>query len=78
MATYSFPNFKVQIQDPIITVHQFLDRYDGTGIISMCLQVGEGLDSTKFIVDLAYTYVSELTKAQRLTWALDELVQYEV
>jgi len=78
MATYSFPNFNIQIQSPTVTVCQFLDRCDGTGIISVMLQLDQAPTGTRFIVDLDYTYTTERTKAERLTWALNELIQYEV
>ena len=78
MATYSFPNFNIKIQSPNITICQFIDRFDGTGIVSVPLQLDSSPNNTRFIVDLAYTYTTELTKAERLTWALAELVQYEV
>jgi hypothetical protein len=77
--TYEFDDFQIQIHAPIITVHQFIDNMDGTGLVSILLSLGASPNNTRFVVELeGFTYTGNPTHAEIEAWALLELVNYEV
>ena len=80
MAVYKFDEFQIQINAPTISIYRHQDNRDGTCIISVLLSLGAAPANTQFLIELhGFTYTGgQPTYAEMQTWALAELIQYEV
>ena len=80
MASYNFPTFKVEIQNPQVTIVGVNDNFDGECSVDILMSLGAPqANATKFGFNLlGFTYTNNWTQADIETWVPTALATYEI